>query len=39
LLAIIGAWGPCVGCSADINGDDVVDVTDLLTIIAAWGPC
>lgn len=39
LLAIIGAWGPCVGCSADINGDDVVDITDLLAIIAAWGPC
>jgi len=39
LLAIIGAWGPCVGCSADLNGDDIVDVTDLLAIIAAWGPC
>ena len=24
-------------CSGDLNGDGVVDVSDLLTIISAWG--
>jgi hypothetical protein len=23
----------------DVNGDDVVDVQDLIAVIAAWGPC
>jgi len=26
-------------CPEDINGDDVVDVTDLLEIIDSWGTC
>lgn len=26
-------------CGADINCDDVVDVSDLLAVIAAWGDC
>ena len=26
-------------CLADTNGDDVVDVNDLLAVIATWGPC
>ena len=26
-----------VNCPADINGDDVVDVSDVLAIISAWG--
>ena len=26
-----------VNCPADVNGDDVVDVTDILAIISAWG--
>ena len=44
LLAVIGAWGPCVNpdnCPADIaplpNGDDVVNVADLLAVISHWG--
>ncbi|MBT4767244.1 MAG: hypothetical protein HOO04_02665, partial [Phycisphaerae bacterium] len=24
---------------ADVNGDGVVDVNDLLAVISAWGPC
>lgn len=26
-------------CSGDLNGDTVVDVSDLLTLLGAWGPC
>lgn len=26
-------------CAPDLNGDGVVDVSDLLTLLAAWGPC
>jgi hypothetical protein len=26
-------------CIADINGDDVVNGTDLGSLLAAWGPC
>lgn len=39
LLALLGAWGDCVGCPADLNGDDVVDTLDLLILLGAWGPC
>jgi len=39
LLALIGEWGACSGCSEDINDDNVVDVSDLLELISAWGPC
>jgi hypothetical protein len=36
LLAIIGAWGPCSGCSEDLNNDGFVNVTDLLDVIGNW---
>ncbi len=26
-------------CEADVNGDGMVDVLDLLVILGAWGPC
>jgi len=47
LLAVISAWGPCVGggptCAADIAplyvGDGTVNVNDLLNVISAWGDC
>ncbi|MCP3905409.1 MAG: hypothetical protein GY715_17425, partial [Planctomycetes bacterium] len=39
ILAIIGAWGPCVGCPEDLSGNGVVDFADVLAVIAAWGPC
>jgi hypothetical protein len=29
--------GTSVMCPADVNGDDVVDVLDLLLVLAAWG--
>ena len=37
LLESISAWVPCVGCSADIDGSGVVNVSDLLLIIDNWG--
>jgi hypothetical protein len=38
-LAMIDSWGVCSGCAADINGDGVVDVTDMLEVVGSWGPC
>jgi hypothetical protein len=29
----------CTSLPEDLNGDGVVDVTDLLALLAAWGPC
>jgi len=26
-------------CVSDLNGNGIVDVTDILSLIAAWGPC
>ncbi len=26
-------------CPADINGDEIVDLTDLLILLGQWGPC
>jgi hypothetical protein len=39
LLAVLGAWGPCSGCAADLDDNGVVDVFDLLALLGAWGPC
>lgn len=41
LLAVLNAWGPCLGidCLADINNDNVVNVQDLLAVINSWGAC
>ena len=39
LLALIGAWGQTGPNPADLNGDRVVNVSDLLTLIGSWGPC
>ena len=33
-----GMLGSC-DCVADINGDNIVNVPDLLSVIAAWGVC
>ncbi len=37
-----GFWAGASGlpeCIGDLNGDDIVNVTDLLALIAAWGAC
>ncbi len=36
-LAVLVAWGPCTGCSEDVNDDDVVGINDLLIVLANWG--
>jgi subtilisin family serine protease len=28
-----------LGCTSDLNGDGMVNVSDLLALLAAWGPC
>jgi len=33
----LSALGECVDCPADVTGDGVVDVLDLLAVLAAWG--
>ncbi|MCI0362307.1 MAG: hypothetical protein L0219_00400 [Phycisphaerales bacterium] len=39
LLAMIGVWGACDGCVADLSGNGAVNVEDLLLLVAAWGEC
>ncbi|MBT4767190.1 MAG: hypothetical protein HOO04_02395, partial [Phycisphaerae bacterium] len=36
---VIGDYGCSSNCSADVNGDGVVDTNDLLIVIGAWGGC
>jgi hypothetical protein len=30
LLQVLGSWGSCPACPADIDGDDLVDVSELI---------
>ena len=39
LLQVLADWGPCGGCTTDLNGNGDVGTDDLLIVIAAWGPC
>ena len=39
LLAILAAWGPCLGCVADLDCDGVVGASDLLLLLAVWDEC
>ncbi|MHC5113649.1 MAG: hypothetical protein ACYTGP_04380 [Planctomycetota bacterium] len=36
ILAIIGQWGFCPGCSGDLDGDNNVGFSDILIVIANW---
>ena len=36
LVAVINAWGECLGCPEDINGDGYVDIDDLVMVINNW---
>ncbi|MFO0828445.1 MAG: S8 family serine peptidase [Phycisphaerales bacterium] len=40
LAILLGAWGPCINCSAcpnDLNGDCAIDAADLSVLLGAWG--
>jgi hypothetical protein len=39
LAQLLGDWGPCSGCPADLNSDDLVNAADLATLLGNWGPC
>jgi hypothetical protein len=39
LVAVLTAWGPCVGCDEDIDGNGDVGFSDLLSILNSWGDC
>lgn len=36
LAALLGAWGQCRGCGADVNEDGVVDAADLAILLGNW---
>jgi len=38
LGALLGQWGPCLGCPADFNGDGIVNGNDLGVLLGYWGP-
>lgn len=33
---LLGSWGPCAGCIADLNSDGQVNGTDLGILLGAW---
>ena len=37
LLVVLDAWGECGCCAADIDGDGLVGVQDLLAVLDHWG--
>ena len=39
LAILLGAWGPCEDCPADLNDDGEVGPADLAMLLGAWGPC
>ena len=37
LGAMLGSWGHCGACSADLTGDGAVNAQDLAILLGAWG--
>ena len=37
LFVLLGAWGSCDGCQADLDGDGSVDSNDLFELLGGWG--
>jgi hypothetical protein len=33
---MLGAWGPCVGCAADLDQNGTVDGDDLGSLLGSW---
>lgn len=36
-LSVLEHWGPCAGCSADLNDDRIVDGLDVAMLFSNWG--
>ena len=36
LLEVLSSWGQCENCPADLNGDGVVSLADLLIVLTNW---
>jgi hypothetical protein len=39
LAEMLGSWGPCVGCNADLDGNGEVGGADLAELLGSWGDC
>ncbi|MCZ6652977.1 MAG: hypothetical protein O7D91_08115 [Planctomycetota bacterium] len=39
LAQLLGSWGPCDGCPADLDGNGTVGAPDLAQLLGNWGPC
>jgi len=37
LAALLGSWGPCASCVADLTGDGSVLADDLAIVLSSWG--
>lgn len=37
LALLLGTWGPCANCPADLNNDGIVNAGDLATLLGNWG--
>ncbi len=37
LLVLLGQWGVCERCAADLNGDGSVNASDLIILLGNWG--
>jgi hypothetical protein len=33
---LLSQWGPCAGCSADFDGNGMVDGADLGVLLSCW---
>ncbi len=36
LAVLLGSWGPCRDCAADLNSDGAVDASDLALLLGDW---
>jgi len=40
VLPDVAAWGPCSPtCTADLNGDSIVNGSDIAVLLDSWGQC
>jgi hypothetical protein len=39
LAVLLGCWGACDECAADLDGSGAVDGADLALLLGAWGEC